>query len=229
MININTILNFLNQLNENNNRDWYHNHKKERGDALFEFERLLQLLIDNLAHIDKSIIDLKPKDLIFRLNRDTRFSKNLPPYKISFSAHISSAGRFPIPAGYFICIQPNNSFVGGGVFATQFPQATSLIRDHLVNHSEEFLNIIQKKEFCDNFKVLGMKLKNVPKNYDKNHDLAEYLKHKSWNIEYPLSDKELTSSDKIIFEIIDKFKIMKDFNDFLNKALVDFEMPKMNK
>ncbi len=81
------------------------------------------------------------------MNRDTRFSKNLPPYKTAFSAHISSAGRFPIPAGYFICIQPEKSFIGGGLFATKFPTATTLVRDYLVLHSKEFFEVINKDSF----------------------------------------------------------------------------------
>ncbi|MDR0879142.1 MAG: DUF2461 domain-containing protein [Clostridioides sp.] len=225
MIDIKLILDFLNDLENNNNREWYHAHKSERNLAMLEFEKLLQFLIDELSLTDTTIIGLRPKDLIFRLNRDTRFSKNLPPYKTAFSAHISSAGRFPIPAGYFICIQPNNSFIGGGVFATQFPQAITLVREHLINNSVKFLNIIQPKEFYGNFEVLGVKLKNVPRGYDKEHILAEYLKHKSWDIEYHFSDKELESSDIVCRTMVNKFKMMKVFNDFLNEALVEFKMP----
>lgn len=167
--------------------------------------------------------------MIFRLNRDTRFSKNLPPYKTSFSAHISPAGRFPIPAGYFISIQPNNSLIGGGVFATQFPQATSLIRDYLVTNSDEFLRIINEKDFIDNFEVEGVKLKNVPRGYDKNHILGEYLKHKSWDIEYHFSNEALYSSDQAIKQMVKQFRNMKNFNDFLNAALVNFTYPEKSK
>lgn len=226
MIDIKVILDFLNDLERNNNRDWFHEHKNERQNAFSEFEKLLQILIDELSLFDDSLIGLRPKDLIFRLNRDTRFAKNLPPYKTAFTAHISSAGRFPIPAGYFICIQPNHSFIGGGVFATQFPQATSLIRDYLVENTSEFLNIIQEREFIEYFEVIGVKLKNVPRGYDKNHILGEYLKHKSWDIEYHYSDIELLSSDSIIDDMVKQFTIMKKFNDFLNNALSDFEYPK---
>lgn len=225
MIDIKLILDFLNDLENNNNREWYHAHKPERDLAMLEFEKLLQFLIDELSLTDNTIIGLRPKDLIFRLNRDTRFSKNLPPYKAAFSAHISSTGRFPIPAGYFICIQPGNSFIGGGVFATQFPQATSLVRDYLTTNSTKFLNIIQAKDFSDNFEVQGVKLKNVPRGYDKEHILAEYLKHKSWYIQYPFSDKDLESPDIVFRTMVKKFKTIKVFNDFLNQALVEFKKP----
>jgi uncharacterized protein (TIGR02453 family) len=226
MINLKLILDFLSDLEKNNNREWYHAHKSERELAMLEFEKLLQFLIDELSLSDRTIVGLRPKDLIFRLNRDTRFSKNLPPYKkTTFSAHISSAGRFPIPAGYFICLQPDHSFIGGGVFATQFPQATSLVRDYLVKNTAEFLTIIQAEKFVDNFEVLGIKLKNVPRGYDKEHVLADYLKHKSWDIEYHFSDKALESSDIACETMVSKFKLMQHFNDFLNQALLTFKKP----
>lgn len=225
MIDIKLILNFLSDLANNNNREWYHAHKLESDQARQEFEKLLQFLIDELSLTDPAISGLRPKDLVFRLNRDMRFSKHLPPYKTAFSAHISKAGRFPIPAGYFICLQPHHSFIGGGLFATQFPEATTMIRDYLIDNSNEFLNIIQSKDFSENFEVLGVKLKNVPKGYDKNHFLAEYLKHKSWDIEYHFSDKDLADSAIVCQTMVEKFKKMKTFNDFLNQALLEFKIP----
>lgn len=225
MLDLKRSLAFLTELEKNNNREWYHAHKKERDLALREFEKLLQILIDELSILDANLLYLQPKDLVFRLNRDMRFSKNQPPYKTAFSAHISPAGRFPIPTGYFISLQPNHTIIGGGLFASQFSEATSLIRDYLDSHSKEFLALVQDEDFSKNFTVIGDKLKNVPRSYDKDHILAEYLKHKAWAIEYPLSDQQLASADKACKTIVQKFKLMKPFNDYLNRALVTFKRP----
>lgn len=216
---------YLEMLQNNNTREWYQIHKKEKDTALNAFEELIQTLIDEISLFDSSVIGLEPKNLIFRLNRDTRFSKNLPPYKPVFAAHISPAGRFPIPAGYFIHVEPRNMFIGGGVFASQFPEATKLVRDYLQNHTKEFLAIIQEKSFANSFIVEGEKLKNVPRGYEKTHPLAEYLKHKSWDIEYRFSDEEFFSVNECVEEMVKQFKLMKPFNDFLNTALQGFSMP----
>lgn len=225
MIDIQLILDFLADLEKNNNREWYHAHKANRDRAMQEFEKMLQYLIDEISVFDDSIIDLRPKDLIFRLNRDPRFAKHLPPYKTAVSAHISTAGRFPIPAGYFVCIQPEDTFIGGGVFATQFPQAIALVRDFLVKSPKRFLDVIEAESFAENFEVLGVKLKNVPRGYDKEHQLAEYLKHKSWDIEYHFSEQELADPDEVCRRMVEKFRLIKPFNDLLNQALIGFKRP----
>lgn len=218
-------LEYLELLQNNNNRDWYHAHKEEKDAAVHAFEALIQALIDEISLFDSSVAELEPKKLIFRLNRDMRFSKNLPPYKPVFAAHISSAGRFPIPAGYFIHVEPGNVFIGGGVFATQFPEAAKLVRDYLQNHPEEFLAIIEDRSFADTFTVEGVKLKNVPRGYDKDHQLAEYFKHKSWDLEYHYNDDDFVSVDTCLKDMVHMFELMKPFNDYLNRALVDFTRP----
>ena len=71
-----------------------------------------------------------------------------------------------------------------------------------------------------------MALKNVPAGYDKEHPQAEYLKFKSWYLEYPLKDEELINAETFSAKAAEIFRIMKPFNDYLNKALEGFQMPK---
>nr|WP_255946120.1 DUF2461 family protein [Brucepastera parasyntrophica] len=100
-----------------------------------------------------------------------------------------------------------------------------MVRNYLVNNTDEFLKIINKPAFTENFTVSGEKLKTVPRRYDKDHPLAEYLKHKSWDIEYPISDSQFTDAEQFIRTAAEKFKLMKPFNEYLNDALIDFTMP----
>lgn len=222
-MNIAHMLKFLADLDANNSLEWMRCHKEQYLDAKNEFIQFIQELIFSISEFDPSIVHLRAEDLIFRLNKDTRFSKDKTPYNASFRAHISSAGKKPIPAGYYICIKPLSSFLGGGVFATQFPQATTMVRDYIIQNAEEFQNLIDNNNFVDNFVIEGDKLKNIPRGYDKEHPLAEYIKHKSWDIEYPISDKQLVESN--IEFVVEKFRRMKPLNDFLNHALKDFQMP----
>ena len=219
------ILEFLTMLQEDNSLEWMQENKKLYQEAKEKFEGLIQETIVRISAFDDSIAWLKAKDLVFRLNRDTRFSKDKSPYNPSFRSHISSAGRLPIPAGYFICVKPGESILGGGVFATQFPDATTLVRDYLTGHGVEFLDIINNQDFRENFQVFGEKLKNVPRGYDKNHRLAEFLKHKSWALEYALSDAQFADVDGFLDLSVDIFRKMKPFNDYLNRALASFTMP----
>lgn len=225
-MNTQVIIEYLSSLSRNNNRNWYHANKEEYQKANAEFEELLQALMLEIGKFDSSILHNDPKDLTFKIVRDTRFSHDKSPYNPAFRAHISSKGKMPVPVGYYLMIKPGNqSFLGGGLFADMFKDATTMIRDHIVRNGEEWEKIIHEPEFEKHFTVRGTTLKNVPAGYDKEHPQAEYLKFKSWYLEYPIKDTEFDNTDTFPKKAAKLFRIMKPFNDYLNKALVDFQMP----
>ena len=101
-------LKYLSELEANNNREWYHANKKRYQEAGAEFERLIEKLIVSIGAFDSGIVHNIPKELMFKLVRDTRFSNDKSPYNPTFRAHISSAGKLPVPVGYFISIASCN-------------------------------------------------------------------------------------------------------------------------
>lgn len=220
------ILKYLTDLSEHNNREWYHAHKAENKEANAQFEELIQTLILRIGEFDTSILHNQPKKLTFKLVRDTRFSHDKSPYNPSFRAHIASKGKLPVPVGYYLMIKPGGrSFLGGGLFADMFKDATAMIRDYITEHGEEFEEIIHAPEFQKYFRVQGTSLKNVPAGYDKEHPQAEYLKFKSWYLEYSVADEVIADAEQFVEEAVKLFEIMKPFNDYLNKALEGFQMP----
>ena len=180
------ILNYLRQLESHNDRDWFHAHKKEYQEACAAFEELLGELIAEIGAFDSSVLHNTPKELTFKLMRDTRFSHDKSPYLPAFRAHIS----------------------------------------YLAAHPEEWEKIIHAPEFQRLFTVRGTALKNVPKEYDQEHPQAEFLKFKSWYLEYILKDEELRGTKQFIHRAAGVFEAMKPFNDYLNLALTNFEMPR---
>ncbi len=220
------ILKYLTDLSEHNNREWYHAHKAKNKEANTQFEELIQTLILRIGEFDTSILHNQPKELTFKLVRDTRFSHDKSPYNPSFRAHIASKGKLPVPVGYYLMIKPGDqSFLGGGLFADMFRDATAMIRDYITERGEEFEEIIHAPEFQKHFRVQGTSLKNVPAGYDKEHPQAEYLKFKSWYLEYPVVDEALADAEAFVAEATKLFRIMKPFNDYLNRALEGFQMP----
>ncbi len=220
------MLDYLSALSMNNNREWYHANKDDYKRANAEFEKLLQTLILEIGKFDSSILHSNPKDLTFKMVRDTRFSHDKSPYNPAFRAHISQEGKLPVPVGYYLMIKPGNqSFLGGGLFADMFKDATAMIRDYISRNGEEWERIIHQLDFEKYFTVQGTALKNVPAKYEKEHPQADYLKFKSWYLEYPLKDEEVKNAEIFLVKAIKLFQIMKPFNDYLNKALVDFQMP----
>ncbi len=220
------IIDYLTELSNNNDREWYHANKENYKKAKEEFENLLQALMMQIGTFDGSILHNHPKDLTFKMVRDTRFSHDKSPYNPAFRAHISSQGKLPVPVGYYLMIKPGNqSFLGGGLFADMFKDATAMVRDYIAGNGEEWERIIHDPEFEKYFTVQGTALKNVPAGYEKGHPQAEYLKYKSWYLEYPLKDGELKDAEAFVAKAAELFRVMKPFNDYLNKALAGFRMP----
>lgn len=198
-MNTRLILQYLKELSENNNREWYHLHKEEYKEANAQFEELLRHLILAIGQTDSSILHNHPGDLTFKLVRDTRFSHDKSPY--------------------------NPAFLGGGLFADMFKEATAMIRDYIVKHPDEWDEIIHAAKFEKYFTVQGTALKNVPAGYDKEHPQAAFLKYKSWYLEYHVEDEAFLHIDTLFPQMVEVFETMKPFNDYLNKALAGFQMP----
>lgn len=226
MADMNKIMDFLEGLAANNHKEWFHAHKQERIEATKEFEELVQECMIEIAKFDDTILLCEPKELTFKMVRDTRFSKDKSPYNPSFRAHISAKGKLPIPVGYFINICPHDeTMLGGGLFADMFKDATCMIRDHIQEHGDRFLQILEEPAFKNYFHLQGSKLKSVPKGYDPASPYAELLKYKSWYIESFVREDIVRDQAQFFSLMMVQFKAMKNFNDFLNEALVDFVMP----
>ena len=225
-MNTQMVLSYLESLSENNNREWYHAHKTEYKEANAQFEALVQELLVRIGKFDNSILPREAKELTFKLVRDTRFSHDKSPYNPAFRAHIGPKGKLPVPVGYYLMIRPGGqSFLGGGLFADMFKDATSMIRDHIAANGGEWEKILHAPEFQKEFTVQGTALKNVPAGYDRGHPQAEFLKFKSWFLEYPVRDDIVADGELFLAEAVRLFRLMKPFHDFLNKALADFQMP----
>lgn len=224
-MNSNTIISYLTDLENNNDREWYHAHKGEYRQASAEFEQLLGRLIEKISEYDSSVAMCIPRELTFKLVRDTRFSHDKSPYNPAFRAHISGAGKLPVPVGYYVFIKPGGSFLGGGLFADMFPEATAMVREYISGNGSEWEKIINSPEFSGIFRVKGNSLKNVPKGFERDHPQAEFLKFKSWYAEYPVPDEAFEDIEAFAAMAADIFRIIKPFNDYLNKALDGFAMP----
>nr|WP_300573300.1 DUF2461 family protein [uncultured Acetatifactor sp.] len=147
-------------------------------------------------------------------------------YLKTFRAHISAEGKLPVPVGYYLTIRPGGgTFLGGGLFADMFRDATEMVRGYIAEHGDEFEAIIHAPAFEEHFRVQGTSLKKVPAGYDREHPQAEYLKYKSWYLEYPMADEAVEEGEAFVSEAVRLFRIMKPFNDYLNRALVGFRMP----
>lgn len=219
------VLRYLTELEFNNNREWFGAAKRERTEANCQFEEFVQSLIFSIGEHDESVAHNVARELTFKAVRDTRFSADKSPYNPSMRAHIAAKGKLPIPVGYYVMIKPNDrSFLGGGLFADMFNNATIMLRDYIAENGDELIRIVKSESFKRYFAVKGVALKNVPKGYDPNSPYAEWLKYKCMYLEYPIKDDEILKPN-FVAKATEIFLAMKPFNDFINEALKEFIMP----
>lgn len=225
-MNTELILQYLQQLREHNNRDWYHANQVQYRRACAEFESLVQALMRTLGGIDDRLMQYAPRELTFRLARDTRFSQDKSPYQPAFRAHIGPKGKLPIPVGYYLALKPGDqSFLGGGLFSDLFSDATARIRAAIANKPGEWEAIIRAPAFAQYFTVQGTALQRVPKGYDPQQPQAEFLKYKSWYVQYLIPDAELLDAGAFLVQALRIFDAMRPLNDFINRALEGFALP----
>ena len=212
------VLQFLEFLKKNNNREWFRANKSWFEEAKIEVESFVNQLIPAVRKFDNEIGILSPKDCMFRIYRDVRFSKDRSPYKINFGGFITKGGRRAGNAGYYLHIEPQNSFLGGGIY---MPAGASLkaIRQEIYYNVDEFKKIIYDDDFVKYFKQPeGEKLVRPPKDFPPDFSDIELLKFKSYVVLHPLSDKILLSEDLLNY-VIKIFKSMISLNHFINRAL----------
>ena len=221
MINSITI-NFLKDLNLNNSKEWMDLNKKEYENVKNDILTLTSELIISLSDIDKTISNayLDPKKCITRLNRDLRFAKDKTPYKTDYYIVLNKNGKNSASAFYFLHIEPNNCFVGGGVYNPQ-PEQLKKIRQEIDYSFDEWSSIINdeifKKTFQSGINNSGV-LSRTPKEFDEGNKAIEFLKMKGFYTMEKLTDKEMTSGDTFS-KINSYFKTTKPLVDFLNKAI----------
>ena len=100
-----------------------------------------------------------------------------------------------------------------------------MVRDYIAANSREWEEILGDPDFRKHFTVQGTALKRVPAGYEKEHPQAEFLKYKSWYLEYPVTDAQFGDGEAFLEHAVSVFRLMKPFNDYLNRGLVNFKMP----
>jgi len=221
MLNKNT-LEFLKDLKLNNSKEWLDDNKKSYENTKNDILTLTSELIVSISDIDKTISNtyLDPKKCITRLNRDLRFAKDKTPYKTDYYIVLNKNGKNSPSAFYYLHIEPDNCFVGGGVYNPQ-PDQLKKIRKEIDFAFDEWSSIINdkifKKTFPSGINNSGV-LTRTPKEFNEASQASEFLRMKGFYTMEKLSDKEIVSKDTLD-KINSYFKTTKPLVDFLNRAI----------
>lgn len=211
-----SLFDFLSDLSQNNNREWFTLNKGLYQTELSHFK----LFCDEL-YLKMESFDLLEGKNVFRIYRDVRFSKDKQPYKTHFSIGMTRATIWR-RGGYYLHIQPGESFIGGGFWAPE-PADLKRIRQELAADSSALEMITQSPDFKRFFgEIKGEKLKTAPQSFSKDHKNIELLKFKQFLLLRKLNDEEVFL-DQFLDHVSDTFKQMLPFFDYFSDVLTTDE------
>ncbi len=173
---------FLSDLAANNNKPWFDEHRPTYDRLRGEWIELVGQVIAGIAQFDPSVEIVSPKDALFRINRDMRFSKDKRPYKTNFSAAICPQGRNSgMPVYYFQVDEAGGLMIAGGLY---YPERAGLnrIREFIAEHPEKMDAVLTDPAFATTYGATfgGERLKRPPQGYTEDTPGIEHIKLKSF-------------------------------------------------
>jgi len=178
---------YLAGLSANNDRAWFEANRAEFQALRDGFHAFVGDVIGDIAQWDDTVRWVDPKDCVYRIYRDVRFSNDKTPYKTTFSAVISERGRHEGhgPSYYFQVDHHGVLMAGGGVWMPE-KDRLALIREHIAEHPERLRKVLRARAFKPTFPTGlwdGHKLKRPPAGYAADAPLIELIKLKSFLVE----------------------------------------------
>lgn len=210
--------NFLSQLRENNNREWFQENKTIYETALANLKNYITQLIAELSVFDPHInTDIQASRCLFRIYRDTRFSKDKTPYKTWFAAGISIDGRKLDGPEYYLHIEPGKHFLAAGYWRPE-KHHLHAIRQEIDYSYEDMVDALAQGGWTLADLSTEDKLKRAPAGYSEDDPHIELLKLKSFILYQSFTDTEIIG-DKSLQKVVDTAKRILPFKGFIHQAL----------
>lgn len=210
-------ISFFKELEKNNHKEWFDaNRKRYESNVRKPFLEIVDGLIPHLKQFEPKISS-NPKDALFRINRDIRFSKDKTPYNTIMKAGFSAGGKRSELPGFYLGIDAHRIHIGGGLFNVKPPELKK-IRNHIAMNTDEFIAIVENSKFKKMLgEVKGEKAKRLDKEHQEVLSKTPLIANKQFfamgNIEIePYLDKDLSKS------LLPYFETVSQLNRFLSEA-----------
>jgi len=209
-------INFLQELQENNTKEWMDANRKWYKEVRNDFIGWLDQMNDRLAAIDDGYYDTPGRKGINRINNNLMFHPNKPIYKDHFGAGLD---KRPNTGDFYVEVGIERSMFAGGLWRPD-PKRLRSIRDAIDYDGDELKEILNKKSFKNMFGGLwdDVKLTNAPKGFSNDHPHIDLLRNKTFAVAMEFSTKVVLKED---FEkkVIKVYKEMLPFRRYLNQAV----------
>lgn len=213
-------LQFFKDLSANNNSEWFADNR-----PVYEKEvkkPFLALVTDLIGRcqIDEPELTQLPKDAIFRINRDIRFSNDKRPYKEHVSALISRHGKKSNLPGFYFQLGAGNAWIGGGAYELDKDKLNA-VRQEIFYNGAEFNYLLQEADFKRfyNGQLLGERNKILPAPYKEAVADEPYLANKQFYYMVEMPTKDLALRDDLL-EVLYQYRMAgHGVNRFLEVAM----------
>lgn len=208
-----TLFTFLNELKQNNNRDWFDKNKTRFQAEEKSLKKFFSSISDGLNEFDEI-----EKTKIFRIYKDVRFSKDKTPYKTNRSANWMRAGESR-RGSYYVQLEPGNTFLASGFFEPN-PQDLLRFRKEFEMDDTSIRNIFNQPDFKKEFDGFeeSNQVKTSPKGFDKDHKAIDLIKNKNFFVIHYFSDKEVLDSN-FTDEVKRLFKLTIPFLNYMTEVV----------
>ncbi|MCB0543465.1 MAG: DUF2461 domain-containing protein [Saprospiraceae bacterium] len=215
----NDFLQFLYELSQNNNRDWFEKNKKRYESSVKKpFEETVGAVLERIRSFEPGFT-ATPKDCIFRIYRDTRFSADKTPYKTHVGAVLTSQGRKNMDQpGYYLHIEFGNLMLGGGAYFLD-KEPLRKVRTAIMQDPGTFRDLVGSKDFVEKFaEIKGEKNKVMPPEFKEAVKSEPMLAHKQFYFMAEIDPENVLRPDFPDFAAT-YFKAGKPLNDFFRAAI----------
>ena len=218
------IIDFLRQLSQNNNREWFMAHKSEYQQAQARFNELTEQLILGISQFDSSVSGLTAKDCTYRIYRDVRFSKDKSPYKTHMGAYVCPGGKKSGYAGYYFHVgtgmgegYPYQHMLATGDYCYD-PKVIQVLREDICYGKGDFDAIVREAATHHFSLDQDSMLRRVPNGFPADSPYADYLRLKSFCLLHTPDNAFITSPD-VISRTVALFRTTYPFLQYINRAV----------
>jgi len=197
------LLGFLRGLDRHNEKPWFEKHRERyERDVRAPLAALVEEVDVRLAAFAPEIVG-HPKQSLFRIHRDVRFSNDKRPYKTNVAAWffhgdagrgVGGAGTAHGGAGFWFDVGVTGASVGGGIWMPPRPTLARL-REAIDEDHESLREILDEPARRRRFGPLAPEamLKRMPRGFAESHPAADLLRHQSFTLGRPLAQRDLLS------------------------------------
>ena len=221
------LIDFLRDLERNNNREWFQENRAWYDQTRSRWNDFCQELIAEVGKYDDDIARLTVRDCTYRINRDTRFSKDKSPYKTHLGVFMAKGGKRSMHAGYYLHIGTGNGkgypyecMLASGNYCYD-PRTVKLLREDISYGWEEFAHEVLAKADPRMVPEMDGALKRVPREYAADAPYADWMRMKAYGLGMHVTEDFVTAPG-LAQRAAAIFESTKPFVDYINRA-VDFD------